>query len=298
MKRQDALGLVRTVWTSFAVVLKRSAVSAYRDNALGIAKGAAYSGLLAFFPVLTTLATILAQAKAEALGRMLARVLETIVPPELAPLIVERFVVRGEKPVYLLVAATLLALWAASGLMTSLMDGFQAAYRMPRRRGVVKHRLVAILLVFAAVMPAVGASAMMVFGERTERWALGYLGVVEAGTTIRGGIVVLSRAVRYVIAVGAIVLVTSLMYYFGPDRPRRFRETWAGAVLATSLWWAATAAFAWYVRNIANYSVMYGSVGAAIALLVWIYLLAIIALVGCEFNAEIGRLRVWFHHRD
>lgn len=278
-------------WSRFAWLLHRAAVAAYKDNALGIAKGAAYSGLLAFFPVLTTLAALLAQARAEALGRALGRILAQVMPPEVAPLIVERFVVRGEKPVSLLVVATLLSLWAASGLTTSLMDGFQAAYRLPRNRGVVRHRLMAILLVFAAVVPAVAASSLVVFGERAERYVLQSLGFLPVGQTLRGGVVVISRIVRYTIAAGAVVLVTALMYHYGPDRKRRMRETWAGALLATALWWAATAGFAWYVRNIANYSVMYGSIGTAIALLVWIYMLAIIALIGCEFNAEIDRLR-------
>jgi membrane protein len=51
------------------------------------------------------------------------------------------------------------------------------------------------------------------------------------------------------------------------------------------------AAFGWYVRNIANYNVLYGSVGAVIALLVWMYLLSIIALIGCEVNAQLDRAR-------
>jgi membrane protein len=61
---------------------------------------------------------------------------------------------------------------------------------------------------------------------------------------------------------------------------------WPGAVLATALWFATTLLFAWYVRNIANYNVMYGSIAAVIALLVWMYLLALIAFIGCEFNVE------------
>jgi membrane protein len=65
---------------------------------------------------------------------------------------------------------------------------------------------------------------------------------------------------------------------------------WPGAWLATILWLIATSGFAWYVRNIANYNVLYGSIGAVIALLVWMYLLAVIALVGCEYNAVRGRL--------
>jgi hypothetical protein len=75
---------------------------------------------------------------------------------------------------------------------------------------------------------------------------------------------------------------------FGPYRRQRWRYVWPGAVLATIFWLLATAGFAWYVRNIGHYNVMYGSVGAGIALLVWMYLMAVIALIGCEFNAETG----------
>jgi membrane protein len=61
--------------------------------------------------------------------------------------------------------------------------------------------------------------------------------------------------------------------------------------VAIALWWITTAAFGWYVRNIANYNVLYGSIGAVVALLVWMYLLSIIALLGCEYNAERERLK-------
>ena len=64
---------------------------------------------------------------------------------------------------------------------------------------------------------------------------------------------------------------------------------WPGATLATVFWLLATLGFAWYVRNIARYNVMYGSVGAGIALLVWMYLISAIALLGCEFNAVYER---------
>ena len=85
--------------------------------------------------------------------------------------------------------------------------------------------------------------------------------------------------------------MTAGLYYFGPSRPQRWRFMWPGAMLATVLWLAATSGFGWYVRNIAHYNVLYGSVGAALALLVWMYLLAAIALIGCEFNAVYERSR-------
>jgi membrane protein len=81
-----------------------------------------------------------------------------------------------------------------------------------------------------------------------------------------------------------------LLYYFRPNRAMKLRTVWPGAFLATALWLLATLGFAWYVRNIANYNVLYGSIGAVIVLLIWMYLLAAITLFGCEFNAERERL--------
>jgi membrane protein len=97
---------------------------------------------------------------------------------------------------------------------------------------------------------------------------------------------------RYGVALVTTVAVTSILYYFGPYRKQRWRFVLPGAMLATVLWLLATSGFAWYVRNIGNYNLMYGSVGAGIALLVWMYLMAAIALIGCEFNALYERNQV------
>jgi membrane protein len=178
----------------------------------------------------------------------------------------------------------LLASWAASGAMISLMEGFQAAYRLPSGRPFLKQRGVAILLVFIAAIPAVGSSALIVFGARAERWMFGWLGL-PPDAELRTGIALLFGLLRYLAAFSAIVLVTGLLYCIGPNRPIKLRAVWPGASLATLLWLAATSGFAWYVRNVANYSVLYGSIGAVIALVVWMYLLSLIALLGCEYNA-------------
>jgi membrane protein len=64
---------------------------------------------------------------------------------------------------------------------------------------------------------------------------------------------------------------------------------WPGAVLTTILWLVATLVFTWYVRHIGNYNVMYGGIATVVLLLVWMYVLSIIAFVGCEFNAELEK---------
>jgi membrane protein len=265
-------------------VLRQACVAAYEDNCFGIAKGAAYSSLLAFFPVLASIAAILGRVNAASVARVLSRLLFQVVPPGSEELVRNQFVDRGDRAPWYIVGAVLLASWAASGAMVSLMEGFQAAYRLPSGRPFLKQRSVAILLVFIGALPAIGASALIVFGGRAERWMFGWLGL-PPDAELRTSIALLFGLLRYLVALAAIVLVTGLLYCVGPNRPIKLRAVWPGALLATLLWLGATSGFAWYVRNVANYSVLYGSIGAVIALVVWMYLLSVIALLGCEYNA-------------
>lgn len=276
-------------WVRFLNLLKRTFVAAFDDGCFGIAKGAAYSGLLAFFPVMASLTAILAQIQAESVSRAISRFLGELAPPGSQDLV--QFVFKhGQRPVWLLIVGTLLSVWAATGAIMSLMEGFQAVYKLPGGRPFLKQRAVSVLLVFAAAIPALGASSLMLFGTRTERAIIEWLHLVPQGEQFRWWVVAVSRTFRYSIALGATVVVMALLYYFGPNRPtKRMRDVWPGAFLATVLWLPATAGFGWYVGHLANYNVLYGSVAAGIVLLVWMYLLAVIALLGCEFNAEYER---------
>lgn len=265
-------------------------IAAYRDNCFGIAKGAAYSGLLAFFPVLTTLTAVLVQANAMAVSRTISRVVYEVVPPGTEEIVMQIFVRRGSQPGYLLTLAVLLSVWAASGVVLSLMEGFRAAYAIPQGRPFLNQRGIAALLVFAAVFPMVAASVVIVAGNHAEQWVLQSIGVLERGEQLRGWVSWMSHLLRIAVTTGAIVLGATLLYCVGPNPPRRAANVLPGALLATGLWWIATLGFAWYARNIANYNVLYGSVGAVIALLVWMYLLSVIALLGCEYNAQRERL--------
>jgi membrane protein len=278
-------GPVQRFWGIF----HQASIATYEDNCFGIAKGAAYSSLLAFFPVLASLGAILASVNAGAVARVFSRLLFQIIPPGTEELVRNQFTARNERSGWLILSATLLSTWAASGAMMTLMEGFQAAYRLPSGRPFLKQRGVAILLVFIGAVPAVGSSVLIVFGARIEQWMLATLGLAPE-EDLRVSVVLAFGLLRYVVALGATVLVTGLMYYVGPNQPMKFRSVWPGAILATVLWLLATSVFALYVRHIANYSVLYGSIGAVIALLVWMYLLAVISLFGCEYNAVRERL--------
>ncbi len=277
-------------WRTFWWLFRRSFVLAYEDGCFGTAKGAAYSALLCFFPLLTATATILVQIRAQSVSNILYRALARVVPPGTEVLVLENFRVRGARPSALLVVATLVSIWAASRVMTSLMEGFQAAYHIPTGRPFLHHQGMAILLVLATVAPLLVASGLVLFGDRTEQLTLHLLGVAPAGHELRAGVRLAASAARYVVALGANMAVAGLLYRLGPNRAQRWALVWPGAAVATVLWLISTLGFGWYVRNIAGYNVLYGSIGAAIALVVWMYVLAAVVLIGCEFNAEYERL--------
>ncbi|MEO8597795.1 MAG: YihY/virulence factor BrkB family protein [Candidatus Solibacter sp.] len=270
---------------TFVWLLRQSLMSTLDDGCFGYAKAAAYSALLSFFPVLASSAAILVQTRAEFVSATLQGFLSQVVPPGTEDLVVQQFRVMGERPVSFLIGAGVISLWAASGVIKSLIEGFQAAYRVPRNRNFLHQSWLAMSLVLLSAVPLFGASLMIVFGGEVERVVLHWMKVDPFLTPFAWVWQLASRVARYILAFVTTVTVTSSLYYYGPNRKQRWKYVWRGASLATLLWFFATLGFAWYVRNLATYNVMYGSIGAGIAMLVWMYMISLIALFGCEFNA-------------
>ena len=274
------VGVVTRFWSR----LRAAFQATYEDGCFGIAKGAAYSSLLAFFPVITTLAAVLVQTNAEAVARTTARLLYDVIPPGTEEIVRALFTVTGRRPTTLLVGAVVLSVWASSGVMMSLMEGFHAVYRIPGGRSFLKERAVAMWLVLVAAIPMLGASALIVIGNRARRSFVYWLGLTRSDD-LRGWVALGGQIFSFAIALIAIVVIMALVYYVGPNRKQAFRRVFPGAVLATVLWLLSTLAVGWYLRDIANYNLLYGGVGAGLALLIWSYILCVITLFGCAYNA-------------
>jgi membrane protein len=277
----------------FAWLIRRSFFAAFDDGSFGTAKGAAYSALLSFFPVLASSAAILVQTRAEFVSKTIENavsgIVADIVPPGTEDLVLQQFRVTGARPLSVLVVAGLISLWAASGAVKSLIEGFQIAYRIPRDRGFFHLSCVSIGIVLLSAVPLVCAAFLIFFGSHVESTVLHWMKVDPFLNPLSWMARLVSRGARYLLAFTTSGLVACVLYYVGPFRNQRWRYVWPGAMLTSVLWLAATFGFAWYVRHLAHYNVMYGSVGAGIALLVWMYIMAAISLIGCEFNAEYER---------
>lgn len=272
-------------------LLRRTLVASADDGLFALAKGAAYSGLLSLFPIITTSAAVLLQIRADYVRQKIAFFISHALPTGTEGAVLEQFRYRGQRPIGLLVIAVLVSLWAASSVIKSLIDGFNAAYRVPKTRSMLAHIGIGLVLVPLSAIPMLGASSLILFGGTVEHALMRLLRMDPTFNPLTGWLAFAFRGIRYAIAFGAFWSLTTILYYYGPYRKQRWRGLWGGAFLATVLWLLATLGFSWYERHITNYNLLYGSIGTGIALLIWMYLLAIIALFGCEFNAERERMR-------
>jgi membrane protein len=151
---------------------------------------------------------------------------------------------------------------------------------MPKTWGMVKERMIAFLMVFLAGFPMAFASFLVAFGNQIETWMI-YHSQRALGPYILG----MWTAVRWMISTVTSIAVIALIYHHGLPRTQPWHRVLPGSVLATVLWFSATMGFGWYIRYHGHYDVIYGSVGTAIALLIWLYLISLVILVGAEFNA-------------
>jgi len=263
-------------WRLFRLSIWR----AFEHDAFGIAKASAYSSIFTFFPALLVLGSVMATInRGEVYLREISYALGTILPAGSSTAL---SYLRGsaDRPVGLLITTSLLTIWSASGVIISWMDGFRRAYQLPKTWGLVQERLIAISLVFMAGLPLSFATILVAFGSRIEMRILFLLGH-EFGPLI----LLLWGAIRWSIAILTSIAVIELIYHNAVPRTQPWHTVLPGAVLSTAMWLLSSALFGWYLQHYTDYSVIYGSLGVGIALLVWMYLISLVVLIGAEFNA-------------
>jgi len=261
-------------------VVKQTLIRLIEHDSFGQAKSAAYSFILFFFPLLLFLVTLLVVTKVLAgLAPQLVELLHDVLPLSTRVFITEYIskMVRS-KPTHLLIGASLVMVWTASGMMATFIEGLNRAYCLPTHRSLVKERLVAIALVFLVAIPLMGLALLTIFGSYLERSLATHFNLTLPLFWRLAG-----RGFVPVAAMGMIAII----YYVGPPRQQTWRGVLPGAGLATVLWFLATLAFSAYVNHFGDYNVIYGSLGAGIVLLTWMYVSSLVVLIGGEFNAAL-----------
>jgi membrane protein len=278
------------------VHFRRALWSAFGHSAFSMAKAAAYSAILSIFPALLVVTTLFAMMPAgDDLRGVIRGALATVLPPDTMQLMQTYFISNHAGSLRIIGGSLFVSLFAAMGVLLSLMEGFRRAYRLPRGTwGIWRERLVALLLVPGTMVPMAAATLFLAFGHTIEHWM-----IANSNHELRFYVIVLWRLIRWAIALLASVSSLALIYHFGVPRQklteggrvacmrRRWSETMPGAAIATGCWFVATIVYGFYLTRFADYSIVYGSLGAGIATLVWLYMVSFSVLIGAEFNAQL-----------
>ena len=266
------------------ILLKRSAGAALEHDCLNVGQSAAYSAMIALFPALVVAGAILSLLPdTTPLRGQVGAFFNEVLPADVVPLLTEYFAPGKGQAVRAVAVAAVVSLLGASSVIATLMEGLRRAQGLPADCWTFwQRRLRAFALVPLSLVPSVAATVLVVFGQFLTEWLMGQMLVAA-----RPLLLVFSAGLRWLVALAGVAALTALIYHMGTPLKQHWRRVLPGAAVATLLWFASTLGFGWYVTRFANYSVVYGSLGAGIALLVWLYIVFLSVLVGAEFNAQV-----------
>jgi membrane protein len=269
-------------WPFWKAILLRVYQQTSEDRVLALAAGVVFYGLLALFPAITALVSSYALfTNASTIGAHLAD-LSGFMPSSAFGLINEQVsrIVSGTtgKLTFAFVAGLAIAIWSANAGMKAVFDALNVAYGLKERRSFVVLNVISLMFTvgaIAAVLVAFGAIVLVPI-------VLSYLPFGSAAPVLQW--------LRWPALAALLLLALALLYRFGPDHVNpRWHWITPGAVFAALAWLAGSALLSWYLANFADYNATYGSLGAAIGLMTWMWISAIVVLVGAELNAELDR---------
>jgi len=248
-----------------------------RDTSLRCA-GTAFFGFLSLFPAVGIV--VFAYGLVADVNTFIATIetLQSLVPGAVLDVLREQLgVLVTQPPATLsigLIVSIVLGLWSGSRGVDALIYAMSRVRKEPERRGFVQ-------TVFISVILTIGGAVFLSI-------ALVTIAGLPALIPFPSGPDMLILALRWPVLLLLTTSVLSILYRWGPDRhPRKFRHIWPGAVLASLLWLVAGALFSIYVENFSNYQASFGSVTAAVVLLLWLYNSAQIFVLGAAFNAQL-----------
>lgn len=264
-------------WRDIAVRTWRSFNS---DRLPAVAAGIAFYSLLSLFPALAAFVSLYGLFFDVSTVQQQLSYLDGLVPPDVLALIgteLTRIVTERSGSLSLaFVLSLVLSLWSANAASKALFGGLNVAYHEREKRNFFVLNLETLAFTLGAlVFLGLGVAAIVVVPVLFRFLPLGL------------GAAALSL-LRWPILVGLMTVGLAALYRFGPSRDAaRWRWLSAGAVIAAVLWLVASLLFSWYVSNFANYTATYGSLGAVAGLMMWLWVSALVVLLGAELNSEL-----------
>jgi membrane protein len=251
------------------------------DRILAVAAGVTYFGLLALFPAVTALVSLYGLfADVNTINEHLGA-LSGILPGGAVEIVgdqVKRIAGSGDQALgFAFFFGLALALWSANAGMKAMFDALNVAYDEEEKRGFIALNLRSLLFTVGAILFILVAIAAIV----VLPVVLQFIGLGKVTEW-------LLWIARWPALLAGVVLALAVLYRFGPSRDQvDWRWLTPGSIVAAVVWIAASMLFSWYVANFANYNETYGSLGAVIGFMTWLWISTTIVLVGAELNAEV-----------
>ena len=279
---------MKSLWAlrniSWLELAKRVWKESSDDRVFGRAAELSYYFLLALFPLLIFLTSIMGIVIGQGTGtrQQLFGYLARIMPPSAFQLIEATMIEvttgsGGGKISFGLLAA----LWAASNGMSAITESLNVAYDVEEGRPWWKTRLVAITLTVALSVLIISALLLVVAGGHIAEGLAGHLGYGSAFATAW-------KIIQWPVVLAFMMLAFALIYYFAPDlRQQAWSWLTPGAAIGVALWLLVSLGFRLYLQFFNSYNKTYGSLGAVIILMLWLYFTGIAVLIGGEINSEI-----------
>ncbi len=276
-----------TVWEHFrhfGSFLRRLQREMGYDDCMGMAAQIAFYMLLAIFPFLLFLLSLISFLPIPDLTGQVLRILEAALPPEAYRLVADTVVsVLSVQRRELLGLGLAIALWSGSMGVGALITTINRAYNIRPRRSLPAQKALAILLTLALSGIMLLSTVIILFGPSVAHAIFQFFGL--AGDSY-------NFWTRLRVPLGFLLNLVALamLYYFGPEARQQFRWIMPGAAVATALWLGASSLFRLFVRNFGSYELTYGSITAVIVLMVYLWISGLIFLLGAEINSLMKRL--------
>jgi len=251
------------------------------DRLLAVAAGAVFYMLLALFPAITALVSLYGLYNDPVTINQQLSLLSGVMPATGIDIVREQVTRIAETSSNALSFGFLfglgLALWSANAGMKAVIDSLNVVYDEREKRGFVRLTLVAFAFTVGALVCTLLALSAIVVLPLVLAWV---------GLDTQMGVIL--SWLRWPALLLVVLVALAVLYRYGPSRENA-RWSWlsVGAVFATIAWLVGSALFSWYLSNFANYDATYGSLGAGIGLMMWLWMSVIVILVGGELNAEL-----------
>lgn len=272
---------------SWEAVLRRTVAEFKDDELTDRAAALTYYGILALFPALLVLVSLLGIAGKSATKSILDNL--TKLTPGSARDIITNAVTQlqssGGTGSVLAIVGLLLALWSASGYVAAFIRTSNAVYDIPEGRSVWKVTPLRLVLTLVLMILVCVSALIVVFTGGLATQVGTALGVGGTALTVWS-------IAKWPVLVVLVTLMIAILYWASPNvRVRGFKWITPGSFLALMIWMIASAGFALYVANFASYNKTYGTLAGVIVFLVWLWITNLAILLGLEFDAELARER-------